>query len=127
MEKQVIHTPHAPEPVGPYSQAIAATGEMLFLSGQIPLDPAGNLVGGDDVVAQTHQVMQNLLAVLEAAGANFDNVVKVGIFLSDMNDFQAMNEVYADYLGDAAPARATVQVARLPKDVRVEIDCIAVL
>lgn len=127
--RQVIQTAAAPAPVGPYSQAIAAQGRMVFVSGQIPLDPnTGSLVGGDDVAAQTKQVLTNLEAVLTAAGASFADVVKTTVFLKDMNDFAAMNAVYATAFNEeAAPARACVEVARLPKDVRVEIDCIAVV
>lgn len=114
--------------MGPYSQAIAATGTLLFVAGQIPLNAQGELVGGDDITAQTVQVMANLGAILAAAGGSFANVVRTGVFLRDLNDFAAMNAVYAEYFEDAtAPARATVEVSRLPKGVRVEIDCIAVL
>jgi 2-iminobutanoate/2-iminopropanoate deaminase len=129
MSKQIIRTDAAPAPVGPYNQAIQATGSMLFVAGQIPLDPiTGQLVGGDDVSAQTEQVMKNLAAILVAGGTGFNQVVKTTVFLSDMNDFAAMNKVYARYFEEAtAPARACVEVARLPKDVRVEIDCIAVI
>ncbi len=129
MTRRVIQTANAPAPVGPYSQAIAASGEMLFVSGQIALDPAsGALVGGDDVEAQTRQVMANLQAVLEAAGASFASVVRTTVFLADMNDFARVNAIYAEAFDEAtAPARACVQAARLPKDVKVEIDCIAVL
>jgi len=127
--REVIRTSAAPAPVGPYSQAIAAQGRMIFVAGQIPLDPAtGNLAGGDDVAAQTEQVLTNLEAILTAAGAGFADVVKTTVFLSDMNDFGAMNGVYAKAFGEeTAPARACVEVARLPKDVRVEIECIAVV
>jgi 2-iminobutanoate/2-iminopropanoate deaminase len=129
MSKQIVRTDTAPAPVGPYNQAIQATGSMLFVAGQIPLDPAtGQLVGGDDVSAQTEQVMKNLAAILVAGGTGFNQVVKTTVFLADMNDFTAMNTVYARYFEEAtAPARACVEVARLPKDVRVEIDCIAVI
>ncbi len=129
VSRRVIRTDSAPAPVGPYNQAIAATGQMLFLAGQIALDPAtGQVVGVGDVAKQTEQVMNNLKAVLEAAGAGFENVVKTCVFLKDMNDFAAMNRVYAQYFTDAtAPARACVEVARLPKDVLVEIECIAVI
>ena len=124
---RAIATKDAPAAIGPYSQAVdAACGGLVFLSGQIPLDPAtGELVGGD-VAAQTHRVMQNLAAVLVAAGLGWENVAKTTIFLADMNDFGAVNEVYASYLGEHRPARATVQVAGLPKGVPVEIDAIAV-
>ncbi|AMA08408.1 MULTISPECIES: RidA family protein [unclassified Picosynechococcus] len=128
MEKQVIQTNHAPAPVGPYNQAIAASGKMLFCSGQIALDPATGQIIEGDVQAQTKQVMANLAAVLQEAGATWENVVKTGVFLKDMNDFAAVNAVYATYFDEAtAPARACVEVARLPKDVLVEIECIAVL
>ncbi|WP_313887089.1 RidA family protein [Nodosilinea sp. FACHB-141] len=129
MQRTIINTPAAPAPVGPYNQAVAVSGQMLFVSGQIALDPAtGQLVGEGDVVAQTEQVIGNLEAILTAAGASFDNVVKTSVFLKDMGDFGAMNEIYAKYFGgDNAPARACVEVARLPKDVAVEIECIAVL
>jgi 2-iminobutanoate/2-iminopropanoate deaminase len=129
MERTIINTPNAPAPVGPYNQAVAVTGQLLFVSGQIALDPAtGELVGPGDVVAQTEQVIANLQAILAAAGASFDNVVKTGVFLKDMNDFAAVNEIYAKYFGgENAPARACVEVARLPKDVAVEIECIAAL
>jgi 2-iminobutanoate/2-iminopropanoate deaminase len=127
--KQIIKTDKAPAPVGPYNQAIAATGKMLFVSGQIAIDPQTNqLIHQGDVALQTELVMSNLAAILAAAGASFEDVVKTGVFLKDMNDFATMNGVYAQYFNDAtAPARACVEVARLPKDVLVEIDCIAVI
>jgi 2-iminobutanoate/2-iminopropanoate deaminase len=129
MERKIITTDKAPAPVGPYNQAVAVTGQMLFVAGQIALDPAsGQLVGMEDVAAQTEQVIANLSAILTAAGASLDNVVKTTVFLKDMNDFGIVNEVYARYFGgDQAPARACVEVARLPKDVAVEIECIAAL
>lgn len=125
--KRVICTDKAPAPVGPYNQAIAAGG-LVFVAGQIPLDPAtGEVVGGGDVSRQTEQVMANLSAILAAAGVGWADVVKTTVFLADMNDFAAMNAVYARFFDEAsAPARACVQVSRLPKDVLVEIDCIAV-
>jgi 2-iminobutanoate/2-iminopropanoate deaminase len=128
MSKQVIQTDKAPNPVGPYNQAIVANG-MLFASGQISIDPATNqLVHEGDVAAQTERVMQNLQAVLEAGGTSFANVVKTTIFLANMDDFATVNGVYAKYFDEAtAPARATVEVARLPKDVLVEIDCTAIV
>ncbi|MBE9030023.1 RidA family protein [filamentous cyanobacterium LEGE 11480] len=129
MSRTVIQTKDAPAPVGPYNQAIAASGQMLFLSGQIALDPqTGALVGEGDVVQQTEQVMTNLQAVLQAGGSNFSQVIKTQVFLKDMNDFATVNAVYAKYFDEAsAPARACVEVARLPKDVLVEIDCIALV
>ena len=129
MTRKVIRTEGAPAPVGPYNQAIAASGQMIFAAGQIPLDPStGEIVGTNDVVKQTEQVMANLEAVLAAAGAKPQDIVKTTVFLADMNDFAAMNQVYARYFDEAsAPARACVQVSRLPKDVLVEIECIAVV
>jgi 2-iminobutanoate/2-iminopropanoate deaminase len=129
MERRVIQTDQAPAPVGAYNQAIAATGEMLFVAGQIALDPAsGSIVGDGDPARQTEQVMQNLKAILTAAGTGLESVVKTTIFLADMNDFAVVNGVYGQYFDEAtAPARACVQVARLPKDVKVEIECIAVI
>lgn len=127
--KQVINTDKAPAPVGPYNQAISANGQMLFVSGQIPLNPdTGELVGAGDITKQTQQVLTNLKAILTAAGVSCENVVKTTVFLADMNDFAIMNSVYSQYFDEAtAPARACVQVSRLPKDVLVEIDCIAVV
>jgi len=122
--REAISSDGAPKAIGPYSQAVRA-GQLLFLSGQVPLDPAtGQLVGGD-IAAQTRRVMDNLGAVLNAAGLSFANVVRTTIFLADINDFAAVNDVYGGYFSAPAPARATVQVARLPKDARVEIDAIA--
>jgi 2-iminobutanoate/2-iminopropanoate deaminase len=129
MSRTVIRTNDAPAPVGPYNQAIAASGQMVFAAGQIALDPTtGTIVGAGDVAQQTEQVMTNLAAVLKAAGSEFNQVVKTNVYLKDMNDFAAMNAVYAKYFDEAtAPARACVEVARLPKDVLVEIDCIAMV
>jgi 2-iminobutanoate/2-iminopropanoate deaminase len=129
MTRKVIRTESAPAPVGPYNQAIAASGQMVFVAGQIPLDPStGEIVGANDIVKQTEQVMANLEAVVAAAGAKTQDIVKTTVFLTDMNDFAAMNEVYGRYFDNAsAPARACVQVSRLPKDVLVEIECIAVV
>jgi 2-iminobutanoate/2-iminopropanoate deaminase len=129
MSKQIIQTDLAPAPVGPYNQAIVATGKMLFVSGQIAIDPTTNkLVYDGDVAKQTEQVMANLKAILTAAGATFEDVVKTGVYLKDMNDFATVNVIYARHFDEAtAPARACVEVARLPKDVLVEIDCIAVI
>ena len=126
-KKQVVLTAAAPAPIGPYSQAIAANG-MLYVSGQIAIIPeTGQLIQTDNVAEETRQVMQNLGAVLEAGGSNFDHVVKCGIFLADMNDFGAVNEVYGAYFTSDPPARETVEVSRLPKGVRVEISAIALL
>ena len=124
--KDVILTVHAPKPIGPYSQAIKCNG-LLFVSGQVALDPqSGNFVG-TDVKQQTERVMENVKGILEAAGVSLHHVVKTTVFLKDMNDFTAMNEVYAGYFGAAPPARSTVQAARLPKDALVEIEVIASL
>jgi 2-iminobutanoate/2-iminopropanoate deaminase len=122
--RQVISTPSAPKAIGPYSQAIRA-GALLFVSGQVPIDPAtGHIISGD-IAAQTHRIFQNIGEILKAGGASFDDVVRTTVFLADMDDFAAMNEAYAMYFTAPAPARATVQVSRLPKDARVEIDVIA--
>ena len=121
---KVVSTSEAPQAIGPYSQAIKANG-MVFTSGQIALNKDGHLVSVDDVVGQTRQVLQNLMAVLEAAGSGLDDVIKTTIYLSDMNDFSAVNEVYAEFFKDHKPARSTVAVKTLPLNVKVEIDCIA--
>jgi len=122
--KQAVSSPEAPKAIGPYSQAVRA-GQLLFVSGQVPLDPStGQLVEGD-IAAQTRRVFANLAAVLKAGGRTFADVVRTTVFLADMNDFAVVNEVYGSYFSEPYPARATVQVARLPKDARVEIDVIA--
>ena len=122
--REIIKTERAPAAIGPYSQAVRAGG-FVFASGQIPLDPmTGEFVPGG-IAEQTEQVMRNLGAVLEAAGTGLENVVKTTVFLADMNDFAAMNEVYGRYFKENPPARATVQAARLPRDARVEIEIIA--
>lgn len=126
MSKQKIQTEGAPAALGPYSQAIVAGG-MVYCAGQIPLDPKTGQFAGDTIEAQTHQVLRNLRAVLQAAGSDLSKVVKTTVFLADMGDFQAMNGVYTTYFPDPAPARSTVQVARLPRDARVEIELIATL
>jgi 2-iminobutanoate/2-iminopropanoate deaminase len=124
--REAISASGAPKAIGPYSPGIRA-GNLLFLSGQIPIDPAtGALVEGG-IAIQTEQVMRNIQALLEAAGAGFEHVVRTTVFLADMNEFAAMNECYARFMTDPPPARSTVQVARLPRDVRVEIDAIAVV
>jgi 2-iminobutanoate/2-iminopropanoate deaminase len=122
--RQVIATDNAPKAIGPYSQAIKANG-FLFLSGQVPLDPATQQLITGDVAAQTERVLQNLSAVLAAAGSSLAQVVKTTVFLKNMSDFAAMNEVYGRYFSAEPPARSTVEAARLPKDVLVEIDVIA--
>jgi 2-iminobutanoate/2-iminopropanoate deaminase len=124
--REVVSAPDAPKAMGAYSPAIKA-GNLLFISGQIPVEPStGNLVAGE-ITAQADRVMQNLSALLRAAGVGFEHVVRTTVYLADMNDFAAMNEVYSRYIVDPPPARATVQVARLPRDVRIEVDAIAVL
>jgi 2-iminobutanoate/2-iminopropanoate deaminase len=121
---KIVSTPHAPAAIGPYSQAVVSNG-FAFLSGQIPLDPAtGKLIEGD-VGAQTERVLENLKAVLESCGSSLNKVLKTTVYLKEMSEFARMNEVYARYFPANPPARATVEVARLPRDVRVEIDCIA--
>jgi 2-iminobutanoate/2-iminopropanoate deaminase len=125
MKREIVATDKAPRAIGPYSQAVRAGG-LVFLSGQIPLNPVSMELVTGDVKVQTKRVIENLKAVLEAAGSSLDKVVKTTVFLRDMNDFAAMNEVYAQYFGKSAPARATVQAARLPRDVSVEIDAIAI-
>lgn len=124
--KRRVQTDAAPAAIGPYSQAIAAGG-MLFVSGQIPLDPESMKLVSDEVEAQTEQVMRNLHGVLQAAGADWDDVVRTTIFLTSMEDFGRVNAIYAKVFGDTPPARACVEVSRLPRDVRVEIDAIALL
>jgi 2-iminobutanoate/2-iminopropanoate deaminase len=121
-----IETKNAPAAIGPYSQAQVAGG-MVFTAGQIPLDPATMELVAGDIAEQTERVMLNVAAVLEAAGASLDTVVKTTVFLRDMNDFAKMNEVYGRHFGDHKPARSTVQAARLPKDVAVEIDAVAIV
>ncbi len=123
---QKVHTDQAPAAIGPYSQAIVANG-MVFTAGQIALDPQTMQLLEDDVVVQTEQVMKNLRAVLTAAGSDLSAVVKTTVFLRDMNDFTAMNEVYGRHFGDHAPARSTVQAAGLPRNCAVEIECVALV
>ncbi|NVO31509.1 RidA family protein [Hymenobacter lapidiphilus] len=127
MAHTVVFSPQAPAPIGPYSQAIRA-GSTVYVSGQIALDPAtGQLVGGGDVAAETHQVMRNLQAVLAAAGLSMRHIVKCSIFVQDLGNFSLINDIYGSYFdADYAPARETVEVSRLPKDVQVEISCVAV-
>ncbi|MFM8474025.1 MAG: RidA family protein [Candidatus Kapaibacterium sp.] len=122
--KHTIHTSDAPAPIGPYSQGIAAQGRMYFFSGQIALTPGGDLIDGD-VRMQTRQVFANISALLKSEGLGLENIVKTTVYLKDMNEFAAMNEVYAEFLSGSSPARSTVEVSRLPKDVRVEIEVIA--
>jgi 2-iminobutanoate/2-iminopropanoate deaminase len=124
--KDIVLTDRGPKPIGPYSQAIKAGG-FLFASGQVALDPANNEFSGGDIAKQTERVMENVKAILEAAGCPLHRVVKTTVFLKNMSDFSAMNEVYAKFFASAPPARSTVEVARLPKDALVEIEVIAVL
>lgn len=124
--REIVLTPRGPKPIGPYSQAIKSNG-LLFVSGQIALDPKTGEFAGADVRQQTERVLENLKAILEAAGTSLSHVVKTTVFLKDMNDFPAMNEIYARYFTSAPPARSTVQAARLPKEALVEIDVIAAL
>lgn len=126
MKKEIILTKDAPAPIGPYSQAVKV-GNFLFCSGQIPLDPATNQVVAGDVKVQTKQVMENIRAVLKQAGVSFEAIAKTTIFLKSMGDFPHVNEVYGQYFTANPPARSTVEVARLPKDVQVEIEVLAIL
>ena len=124
--KEIIATQDAPQAIGPYSQAVRV-GNMIFASGQIPIDPATKEFVPGGIAEQTEQVLKNLTAVFAAAGVGLDQIVKTTVFLADMNDFTAMNEVYGKYFAENPPARATVQAARLPRDAKVEIEAIAVL
>jgi 2-iminobutanoate/2-iminopropanoate deaminase len=124
--RQAIIPPDGPPAIGPYSPAILA-GNLLFLSGQIPLDPKSGQIIGGDISLQTDQVMRNIATLLQAAGAGFQHIVRTTVYLVDLGEFAAMNEIYGRYMADPPPARATVQVSRLPRDVRVEIDAIAVI
>jgi len=125
MNKKIINSKNAPAPIGPYSQAVLYNN-TLYVSGQIAIDPAtGDLVTGD-IVKETHQVMKNIQAILKEAGMDFSNVVKSGIFVKDLNNFGVINQVYGEYYTNNPPARETVEVSRLPKDVNVEISCIAI-
>lgn len=125
MKKKVIETSHAPKPIGPYSQAVRA-GKFLFVSGQIAIDPVTGQLALDNLEQETRQVMANIAAILDEAGMGFGNIVKTSIFLKNMNDFAKVNELYGAYFDGEYPARETVQVARLPRDVNVEISVIAV-
>ncbi|HTY10127.1 MAG TPA: RidA family protein [Bacteroidota bacterium] len=125
--KTIIKTENAPAPIGPYNQAVAVQGQLLFTAGQIAIDPKTGSIVGTTVAEQTKQVCENIRAILTASHSDFAHVVKTTVFLKNMNDFAAMNEVYGKYFGDASPARSTVEVARLPKDVAVEIEVIAAI
>ena len=124
--KKIIFTDKAPSPIGPYSQAVAAQGELLFISGQIPFKADGTLAG-DDIKTQTEQAIKNIIAILESVNSSINNVVKTTVLLSDMNHFAQMNEVYNKFFAESKPARAAFQVSRLPKDVLIEIEAIAVI
>ncbi len=127
MEKKVIKTAAAPAAIGPYSQGIITPQGFLFTAGQIALNPATGVIVSGDIKAQTQQVMENLKAILEEGGSNFAHVVKTTVFLTHMSDFASMNEVYGEYFKENPPARSTVEVARLPRDVRVEIEAVAII
>jgi len=124
MPRQVIHTDAAPKAIGPYSQAVRV-GDTVYVSGQIPLDPGTGMLVSGDIEAEIRRVIENLKAIVEAAGSSLDRAVRVGVFLKDVNDFAAMNEVYARYFPSNPPARTTIEAARLPRDFKVEIDMIA--
>jgi len=127
MPLQKVLTQNAPAPIGPYSQGVLVNGMYLYTAGQIPLDPSTNTIVAGDIKAQTRQVLRNLEAILHAGGASAKSVIKTTVFLKDMNDFAAMNEVYAEVFGASAPARSAVEVARLPKDVKIEIEAVALV
>ena len=127
IRKEILTSPNAPAAIGPYSPGVAASGKLTFISGQLPIDPATGAFPEGGVQAQTRQSLSNLRALLEAAGGGMENVVKTTVFLKDMNDFTAMNEVYAQFFTGEYPARSAVEVARLPKDALVEIEAIALL
>lgn len=124
--KKYVSTKNAPAAIGPYSQGIEAQGELVFVSGQLPIDPATGLFAGEDIVSQCHQSIRNVQAVLEAAGSSLQNVVKTTVFIKNMRDFAALNDVYAQYFSNGVPARSAVEVACLPKGALVEIEAIAV-
>jgi len=127
MDKQVISTSLAPSAIGPYSQAIRA-GNLVFVSGQIPIDPAsGKIIDDKTIQAQTRRVLQNLTAIVMAAGGSLESIVKTTVYLRDMSEFAEMNAVYAEFFRMRPPARATIEAARLPRDVSIEIDCIAII
>lgn len=127
MALKKILTDRAPAPIGPYSQAVSVNEMFLYTAGQIPLDPATNKLVDGDIKTQTRQVLKNLEAILKAGGASMNSVVKTTVFLKDMNEFAPMNEVYGEFFSHSAPARSTVEVSRLPREVRVEIEAIAVI
>lgn len=127
MALQKIFTDKAPAPIGPYSQAILVDGKFLYTAGQVAIDPATNQLMEGDIKVQTRQVLKNVEAILKAGGTSLKSVIKTTVFLKDMNEFAAMNEVYAEFFSESKPARSTVEVARLPKDVKVEIEAIALV
>ncbi|MDP2884135.1 MAG: RidA family protein [Ignavibacteria bacterium] len=127
MGNQKVFTDKAPKPIGPYSQGIIVDGRFVYTAGQVAIDPATNQVVEGDIKVQTRQVLKNIEAVLRAANASIDSVVKTTVFLKDFNDFAAMNEVYAEFFSGSAPARSTVEVGRLPRDMKVEIEAVAVI
>jgi 2-iminobutanoate/2-iminopropanoate deaminase len=127
MSSKKVFTEKAPKPIGPYSQGIVVDGRFVYTAGQVAIDPATNKIVEGDIKVQTRQVLKNVEAVLLAAGASMKSVVKTTVFLKDFNDFAAMNEVYAEFLSDSSPARSTVEVARLPRDMKVEIEAVAVI
>ena len=127
MPLQRVLTQNAPAPIGPYSQGVLVNGTFLYTAGQIPIDPATNTLVAGDIKVQTRQVLRNLEAILHAGGASPKSVIKTTVFLKDMNDFAAMNEVYAEVFGASAPARSAVEVARLPRDVKIEIEAVALV
>jgi 2-iminobutanoate/2-iminopropanoate deaminase len=124
--KEIIFSENAPQPIGPYSQAIKATGSLIFVSEQIPLKPDG-ILAGDDIETQTRQAIENIKAILESSGASLMNVVRTTVFMKDLSDFQKMNTIYNEYFGESKPARTAVEVCRIPKDVLIGIDAIAVV
>jgi len=124
--KQIIFTENAPKPIGPYSQAVIAQGKMLFISGQIGLNPDGNFAG-EDIASQTRQAIENLKVITEAAGKDLNSIVKTSIYLKNIEDFAKVNEIYNEYFSTGKPARATYEVSRLPKDALIEIEAVAIL
>jgi len=127
MKRKTVSTSRAPAAIGPYSQAVVAADQFVYTAGQIPIDPRTGQIVDEDIVVQTRQALQNLQSVLEAAGSGLSAVIKTTVFLKDMNDFAAMNDVYQEFFPEAPPARSAVEVARLPKDVRVEIEAVGLV